>query len=565
MNNAEARRGWVKGLVLVAAVLAAYGPAWHAGYIWDDDVYLTGNKLLTLPDGLRRIWFSLQSPSQYFPLTYTTFYLERFVWASNPAGYHIVNLLLHGANAVLLWRLLLRLQVPGAWLGAALFALHPVQVESAAWITERKNVLMGFFFLLTLLAWVRFVDEKTQKPWRYYLLALVSYALSLSAKTTACTLPAALLLILWLEKKPIDMKGLRQMGVFLLLGIGMGMVTVWWERYHQGTEGKIFHLGPLERVLLACRALWFYLGKLLCPVNLTFSYPHWTISARDPLAYGWVVLTGLAAAAIWRLRRWTGRSVEVAMLYYAATLSPLLGFIMLYTFVYSYVADHYQYMACIGPLALAAAGMELGMRKCGSAVLRSIVYGALLITLGTLTWFQSATYASAETLWEATLHRNPRSWLAHNDLGTILLNAGDLDGAMFHFQKALAIDPTLAGAYYNIGVINAERGNLDTAIEYYRKGLAIEPKIADARVNLGAALMQQGKLDEAIAEIQKGLDLHTRSPGAHNTLGVIYAKKHEWDKAIEEFVKALQMDPDNEEAKRNLSLTVAQKEQAKKP
>ena len=229
---------WLLGLLIVVLTLVAFGPVWHAGFIWDDDVYVTENPLLTAPDGLRRIWFSLDSPSQYFPLTYTTFYLERSLWGLNPAGYHLVNFLLHAANALLVWRVLARLRVPGAWLAAAIFALHPVQVESVAWITERKNVLMGFFFLLTLWAWIKFIDGQSKRPWRFYVLALVFYALALLAKTTACTLPAALLLILWLKKMPINWRRLAQVAPFVAMGIGMGLVTVWWERYHQGTQGE---------------------------------------------------------------------------------------------------------------------------------------------------------------------------------------------------------------------------------------------------------------------------------------------------------------------------------------
>src|SRR5881398_2995573 len=208
-------------LLLTALTILAYRPAWHGGFLWDDDAYVANNELLTAPDGLRRIWFSFESPSQYFPLVYTTFRIERALWGLNPVGYHVVNILLHVANALLVWRLLTRLQVPGAWLAGAIFALHPVQVESVAWITERKNVLMGFFFLLTLLAWIAFVDERTKRPWRFYVLAMILYALALSAKTTACTLPAALLLILWLQKKPIGKRRLIQILPFLILGFSM--------------------------------------------------------------------------------------------------------------------------------------------------------------------------------------------------------------------------------------------------------------------------------------------------------------------------------------------------------
>src|SRR5213079_2437497 len=184
-----------------AVTILVYRPAWNGGFLWDDDDYVTNNELLTAPDGLRRIWFSLDSPSQYFPLVYTTFRIEHRLWGLNSTGYHWVNLVLHVANALLVWLVLARLKVPGAWLAGAIFALHPVQVESVAWITERKNVLMGFFFLLSLLSWTGFVEAQPRRMWKFYALVLVFYVLALSAKSTACTLPAALLLILWLQKR----------------------------------------------------------------------------------------------------------------------------------------------------------------------------------------------------------------------------------------------------------------------------------------------------------------------------------------------------------------------------
>src|SRR5215475_4021608 len=217
------RSAFIFALVLPAVSILVYLPAWNGGFVWDDDVYITNNELLTGPDGLRRIWFSLDSPSQYFPLVYTTFRTEHALWGLNPTGYHWVNLVLHISNALLVWAVLARLKIPGAWLAGAIFALHPVQVESVAWITERKNVLMGFFFLLTLLAWIAFIDERTRRRWLFYGLALIFYLLALSAKTTACTLPAALFLILWLQKKPITIRRLTQIVPFVVLGIGMGL------------------------------------------------------------------------------------------------------------------------------------------------------------------------------------------------------------------------------------------------------------------------------------------------------------------------------------------------------
>jgi tetratricopeptide (TPR) repeat protein len=561
MNGEKApeRRGkedsLLLGLFLVVATLIAYGPVWHAGFIWDDDTYITRNPLLTAPDGLRRIWFSLDSPSQYFPLTYTTFYVERHLWGLNPMGYHLVNLLLHAANAFLVWRVLMRLRVSGAWLAAALFALHPVQVESVAWITERKNVLMGFFFLLTLWAWLKFIATQSKRPWRFYLLALGFFVLALLAKTTACTLPAALLLILWLEKMPIHWRRLAQVAPFVAMGIGMGLLTVWWERHHQGTQGEGFKIGAVERVLIASRALWFYAGKLLWPSPLIFSYPRWKISASDLGAYLWVVATAALGMLIWRVRRWTGRSVEVAAVYYAATLSPVLGFIMLYTFLYSFVADHYQYLACIGPLALAAAGMKIGLGRFWpeKPFLQPVLAAALLMVLGTLTWKQCGIYSDVETLWEATFSQNPNSWLAQGELGNIYLQKREVDEAIVHYLKALEIKPGYAVTHYNLGVSLYTLGRIDQAFAQYEKAVALKPDYAEAHNNLGLILFQRGRLAEALAQYQKAVELRPNYAEAHNNIGVILFQQGRTDEAIAQYQKALDIWPNYANAQANLA------------
>jgi len=342
-----------RGLACLGAVglglltILIYRPAWHGGFIWDDDRYVTHNHLLTAPDGLRRIWFSLDAPSQYFPLAYTVLRIERSLWGLNPTGYHWVNILLHVANALLVWRVLSRLKIPGASLAAAVFAVHPVQVESVAWISELKNVLMGFFFLLTLWMWIEYVDPTKRHRSLFYLGALVFYLLALFAKATACTLPAALLLILWLKKKPIGRRALLEIIPFVVLALGIGMVAVWWEKYHQGTR-VLVSLGPIDRLLIASRAAWFYLSKIFWPSDLTFIYPQWQIDATNPVAYLWLIAAVVFAVMVYYGRRFFGRSVEVAALFFVTTLGPLLGFIMLYTFRYTFVADHYQYLASIG-------------------------------------------------------------------------------------------------------------------------------------------------------------------------------------------------------------------------
>lgn len=560
-SRARWNRGWILGLVLVIGVVIAYQPVWHAGFIWDDDDYVTGNKLLTAPDGLWRIWFTLDSPSQYFPLTYTVLRQERALWGLNPAGYHLVNLLLHAANALLLWRLLRRLALPGAWLGAAIWALHPVQVESVAWVTEIKNVLMCFFFLLTLLAWVEFIEEGNGRRWGFYALALVFSVLALCAKTTACTLPVALFLILWLKEKPVHLRRLAEIAPFIAFGIGMGLLTVWWERYHQGTQGKLFAMGLVERVLVASRAVWFYVGKLLWPAGLTFSYPRWTISAASPLAYAWLVATAGLGLVIWRMRRRAGRGVEVAVLFFVATLAPVLGFIMLYTFVYSFVADHYQYVASIGLVALFSAWLvhAAGRLKPRRSWLETMVCIGLLLTLATLTWCQARIYQSDKTLWQATLDRNPACWMAEDNLGAILLHEGNADEAASHFQKALAINPGYTEAGNNLGTALLQQGRADESIMQFQKTLVIQPDYAECRYNLGNALLQKGRTDEAVAQFQKALAINPVLIGANNNLGLVFFKSGRIDEAVVQFQKELAINPNIAETCNNLGSALFQK------
>jgi Flp pilus assembly protein TadD len=555
------KRDWFFCLILAVVTILAYQHTWRGGFLWDDDAYIINNELLTAPDGWQRIWFSLDSPSQYFPLTYSTFRVEHALWGLNTTGYHWVNLLLHVGNALLVWTVLARLRVPGSWLAALIFALHPVQVESVAWITERKNVLMAFFFLLTLLAWIAFVDERTRRQWIFYCLALIFYVLALSAKATACTLPAALFLILWLQKKPITMRRLIQIVPFVMLGVGMGLLAVWWERYHQGTNRAVFtFLSPIERILVASRAVWFYLSKIFWPSNLTFIYPRWNISTGDLFDYIWLLAGIAAGVAICFLRRYFGRSVEVAAVFFVATLSPVLGFIMLFTFRYTFVADHYQYLACIGPIALASAGIVSLSDK--FTQYRAVIMSAALLvvaTLGTLTWRQAATYTDVETLWRTTLAKNPECWMAHTNLGLALFQKGEIDNAIAHYRSALQMQPDWWDAEYNLGAALLAKGQVDEAIPHCEKAVAMRSTDPDAQVSLGNALLQKGRIDEAIAHYQKAMMLHPDHFLARYWLGHALLEKGELDGAIQVCRSALLLRPADADCQTTLAIALEEK------
>jgi tetratricopeptide (TPR) repeat protein len=477
-------------IVLVAGALAviigccvAYIPAMKAGFIWDDDYYVTNNPLITAPGGLYRIWTSRAVTSQYFPLTYTSFWFEYRLWGFNPHGFHIVNVAIHIINSLLVWLVLRRLSIPGAWFASAVFALHPVQVESVAWVSERKNLLMLLFSLLSVLCWLELVldNKKATKAFLFYASSLFFFALALFGKATACTLPPAMLLILWLKRIPFTARRILQIVPFFIMAVGMGLFVIWWEHTHQGTGQVNLGLNLPARFLIAGRALWFYLFKLFLPVNLTFSYPRWNIDPASVYQYLWPAASILLIASAWLLGKRFGRAIPAAILFFAVTLFPILGFISLYTFIYTFVADHYQYAACIGPIALVAAGGALFMRKSipGIKFIVPMMAAIVLLTLGCLTFRQAGIYHDKMSLWSDTADKNPDSFLAHAQLYKMLFDQGNIAEAKPHLERALQLGPYLlkisshvyAALYYQMGLVLEKQNRLSDAAEQYRKAL----------------------------------------------------------------------------------------------
>ncbi len=547
---------FIGAATIAILTLVAYIPAIQGGYIWDDDVYVTENPLLTAPDGLRRIWFSLDSPSQYFPLVYTTFRIEHAIWGLNPMGYHIVNVCLHIINALLLWLILSRLGIRGSWLAAAIWALHPVNVESVAWITERKNTLSTLFYLLTVLAWLRFVEASGRGRYWYYGLSIILCQLALFAKTTACTLPAAMLLVVWLRGEKLKagssfIKRLIQVLPFVFQGVVMGLISIWWEQNRQGTQGAEFEFTILQRVLIASKALWFYLGKLIWPRKLAFSYPKWNVDPAEPLQYVWLVLVILLCGLMWWRRKVVGSGIIVALSFFVAALTPMLGFFSLYTFRYTFVADHYQYLACIGPIALVS--WLLADRRLKVSPIKLMASIVILAVLGMLTWRQGHAYKDAETLWRFTIAANPKCALAHNNLANILDRQRKKDEAIQHYYEALRHNPDLPEAHLNLGIALVEIGCLDEAISHYQEVIRLAPNFADAYYNLGVALSKQGKKDEAIEEYLKAIHLKPDFAEAHSNLGVELVARRKLDDAIFHFCRALEIKPEYAEAHNNLA------------
>ena len=608
----RAARDWWVALLLFGVLLLAYYPALHGTPIWDDAAHLTRPELRSWT-GLCRIWFDPGATQQYYPLTYSVFWLLHRLWGDWHAGYHLVNILLHAGSALLLVRILRRLEIRGAWLAAALWALHPAQVESVAWMSELKNTLSGVFYFGAALVYLRFDRERRL---RAYYSALGLFVLGLLTKSVIDTLPAALLLIFyWKNGKLLWRKDVRPLIPFFGIGIGSGLFTAWFERTLVGAGGSDFHLSLLERSLIAGRAFWFYLGKLIWPANLIFIYPRWQISA----SVWWQFLFPITALALMvvlaSMRKQWGRAPMVAALYFAGTLFPALGFVNLYPFRYSFVADHFQYVACVGPLVLAAAGAVF-MRR----MLRPVVAGGLIAALGFLTWKQCAMYSDVETLWRTTLARNPGSWMAHDNLagnlflegraaeaipeydealrlkpdsaevhdhlggvffqqgrtkeanaefgeavrldpdyaeardnlGNTLILQGRTEEAIAQFREAVRIKPDYAEARYNLGLILFQQGRIEEATAQYREAVRIKPDYAEAHCNLGVALLREERMEEAAAQFRETLGINPNYAEAHNDLSIILFRQGRMEEGMAECREALRLKPDNAEAHDNL-------------
>lgn len=510
--GAEGNRGVAGGAARTLALLAllgvatflAYRPAWHGAPVWDDAAHMTRPQLRPL-DGLRRIWLEPGATQQYYPLTHTAFWVQSRLWGDETLGYHLVNVAFHLATSLLLFALLRRLEVPGALLAAAVFALHPVHVESVAWITELKNTLSGALFAAAALAYLRF-DEARRK--RAYALALALFVLGLLAKTVVAVLPAALLVAFWWRRGRLEpRRDVLPLVPFFALGLAAGLVTAWVERqYVIGGLAVHFGLGAKERLLLAGRAIWFYLGKLVWPAELVFLYPRWDLGRPAWWAFLFPAGALLLLVAAWALRKkWRGPLA--ALLFFVLALLPALGFVDVYPFRFSYVADHFQYLASLGPIVLACA-LAAAWRERASGALRRAAPAAALLVLGALVVLasrQSRLYASSETLWRATLERNPGCWLALNNLGVISLERHDDAEAERLFFESLRWNPEYEAALNNCGYVLARKGRVYEAIGYYERALAIWPGYPDAHVNLGNALFVTGRPGEAIGQYGRAL------------------------------------------------------------
>ena len=575
----------VGAILLLLLVFLAYARVGAAGFIWDDESHLTQNPCIIGPLGLADIWTS--ASAVYYPLVLTTFWILHHFAGLNPLPYHLLNVAFHAASALLLWRVLVQLRVRGAWLGAAIWALHPVLVQSVAWITEMKNTQSAFFYLLAISCFLQSRERKRNGI--FYWLTVFFFVAAITSKPSTVMLPVVLALCLWWRDGGIQQRDLRLFAPFILISLLASGWTIWEQKFHSHAAGAEWVQTPLQRILVSADAIWFYLLKLIWPHPLIFIYPRWNI---DPSRwFAWIPLIALLVIAIvlFIKRNTALRPVAFAFAYFVITLFPVLDFFDVYFFRYSFVSDHFQYLASMGPLALAGAGIVMAVEKVGihKLVIQTASTLVILLILGGVTFHQSAKYHDLITLYQATLAQNPKCWMAEYNLGLALRNRGQLDEAIAHYRRAINIWPDYVEAHYNLGGAYIEKGNINEALaEYrraieirpddadshnnygsalrglnqfdqaeneYRRALSLRPQYLDARLNLGSLLLQRGRMAEAITNLETAMRLQPNDAATHVTLAHALMKNGQANEAAAELKRALQLEPDKVSALNSLA------------
>jgi tetratricopeptide (TPR) repeat protein len=597
---------WGFAALVFGLVLACYWPALHGASLWDDPAHVTRPELRSWA-GLGRIW-TVGVTQEYYPVLYSAFWFEYRLWGDSLPAYHLLNFALHAACCCLLALVLRRLwAAPAAplansgipagteWLAALLFAVHPVCVESVAWITEQKNTLSLFFYLASGLAYLIFTARRQR---RWYWAALGLFLLALGAKTATVTLPASLLVVLWWENGSLSWRrDVWPLIPWFVIAVAVGLLTVGVETKLVGAEGAPYAWSIVQRILLSGRVIWFYLGKLVWPANLIFFYPHWDVPAVAATWWGYLAATVAVTAMLWSIRR-RNRGLLAGWLLFIGSLFPVAGLFNVFAFIFSQVADHFQYMAGPSFVAVTAAGVALLLARVSPwiRIAGRVLCGLVLVVLAVETHQQSRLYINNETLFRATVARNPQAWMAYQILGATLAKSparqaeaiacyqevlrldpnypdahvglavelAKLPGrnaeAIAHLERALQLRPHYVEAHNNLGVELAKLpGRLPEAIAHYEAALSLKPGFAEAHTNLADALVQlPGRRPEAMAHYQEALRLKPDYAKAHHDFALALAElPGRLPDAVAHYQEALRLNPDYAEAHYNLANALA--------
>ena len=531
------------------------------GFVWDDRTHILEAELVREVSGLWQLWFS---PSEhvelhYWPLVYTTFWLEHKLWGFDPLGYHIVNVLMHLGNTLLVWHLLRRWAVSGAWVVAAVFAVHPLHVDSVAWIIERKDLLSGLFYLVAVLVWMRFVEQPSRGR---YLGSLALYVAALLSKSMAVTLPAALLIWHWWQQGRVTATDLKRIAPFFVVGAAIVLGDL---SFYRSNDDASFGYSLAERTLIAAHALWFYVSKLLWPTGLAIIYPHWEVG--DGVSWACLVAAAVLVAALWHFRSRIGRGPLAGMLFFAVTLSPTLGFVDFSFMRLSFVADRFQYLAGMGVMAVVIGGAAGSVGRLSGLWRKGALagVGVVLVMLGMLTWRQAGIYQDNVTFYrhiialnpQASVHRNlalalyeqgrykealeearveeeryPNLSESHTLLGQVFEKLGLYEEFEHHLRQAIALNPHTPNAYHHLGKFLYEQDRYEEALDAARVAVEQRPEHFKAHITLGMVLTALGQHEEAEHHLRQAIALNPHTPNAYHHLGKLLYEQGRHEEAV---------------------------------
>ena len=560
--------------IIVLAGLWIYSPAYHGDWLWDDDQLLTANPVVQSGSlqGLGKLWFNPDG-ADFFPLSYTALWAQWPFFKNTPTGYHVTTIVLHVIGSLLLWALLHRMRVPGAWLSGLIFAIHPVAVESVAWVSETKNTLSMPLFLLSCLCWV-VQDEEREGPRRtwFYVLSMAFFLLAMLAKTSMVGLPVLLLLHAWWKRGTVTLQDVIRAAPFFLISIVLGIITIQYQHGRAIGAEKILVGGVASRIATAGMAILFYLAEIVWPVNLLPIYPRWEVD--PPKAWQFLAWPVIAAAAAWIWanrgtadRPGWGRNVLFGLGFFLLMVLPVLGFVTISYMRITWVADHFNYLPMIGVIALiGAAATRWYERSTASAQPLIIAGGAVALAACALLSFRYANaWASEDALWTHTLKTNHDAWQAHNRLGAKKFSRGDIEGGYYHFTQSTRLRPDLGETHNNLGSALSAKGRLDEAIKEFAEACRLTPQVPAMRVNLANALFQAGRFAEASDAFQFLIEKEPNNAALLNNYAVTLYRQGNKDEAIRQFRKALEINPTMKDAREGLAVALGEQPAAPAP
>jgi protein O-mannosyl-transferase len=549
----------LQATLIVAGGLWVFWPALQGDWLWDDDTLVTGNFQLNSWWGLEQIWFAAPV-TDYWPLSWTALWIEWNLWGDYPLGFHLCSLALHLCSGFLIWRLLNRMGLRGGWIGGLLFVVHPLAVESVAWIAEIKNTLSLPFFLLSCDA---YMDGEKGRGNSGYLRSGLYYLAAMLAKTSTVMLPLVLLLYAWWKRGKITWQDMKRTIPYMVIALALGLVTIHFQNH--GHEVAVAAMGDFfVRLLRAGMAVWFYLGKFLWPAELLPIYPRGMLDTSSLLSIVTIPLLATVVFGLWTQRRGWGRHVLFGFGFFVLNLLPVLGLVKIVYMKISPVADHFVYLPMIGLVGLAIAGLGQVEERL-SRNLRPAGMGVILAIIALLA-YESHSYAgkfiNQEALWNYTFPRNPEAYEAHYNLGNAFRRSGRVAEAIEQYEEALRLNPDDAEVHTNLGGTLMMVDRVAEAIEQYKMSLRLDPDLAVTHYNLGNALVQAGRIPEAIGQYQEFLRFNPDYAEAHNSLGNTLMRAGRIPEAIEQFEQALRLNPDYADARNNLAYAQTQQKAA---